>query len=127
MAFLFAFQAFCQDSRSNEFNKDYYLQKTKTQNTVGWILLGAGTTAIVAGIISGTKKDDDLADVGVGVVAVVSGVVVDLVSIPFFISAAKNKKRAATAVAFHMQPMNLPIQQGFVLKQQPTISVKIGF
>lgn len=110
MAFLLAFQAFCQDSKSNEFNKDYYLQKSKTQKTVGWILLGAGTTAIVAGIISGNKKNDDLADVGVGVVAVVSGIVVDLVSIPFFVSAAKNNKRAATAVAFQFQPINLPKQ-----------------
>jgi len=119
-------QSFSQENFNTVNNKAYYLQKSKTQKTIGWVALGAGTSLIAAGLITGSGKSDDLGDVFAGGAYIVSGVVLDAVSIPFFVSASKNKKRADAAVAFRMQPMFQP-KNNFAISQQPTLSVKIGF
>lgn len=119
-------QTFSQESTTSVYNKDYYLKKSKTQKTIGWVVLGAGTSLIAAGLITGSGKSDDLGDVFAGGAYIVSGVVLDAVSIPFFVSASKNKKRAVAAVAFRIQPMFQP-KNNFAISQQPTLSVKIGF
>ncbi|CAN5826764.1 hypothetical protein BH10BAC2_BH10BAC2_49020 [soil metagenome] len=76
--------------------KTDYLKKSKTQKTVAWVLLGAGTSMIVGGIIAGRNAVDDVSfdEASNGAALIGGGLVVDLVSIPFFISGARNKGRA---------------------------------
>lgn len=79
--------------------KEFYLQKANNQMQAGWILLGVGTVGVVTGIILGSQDsgNDIYSDENiVGYVLFFGGLAVDLCSIPLFISASNNRKRAAT-------------------------------
>ena len=70
--------------------KSDYLQKSKNQKAYAWILLGSG--AVIFGITApGFVSLDILGPL------VVIGAVATLVSIPLFIAAAKNKRRAGAS------------------------------
>ena len=72
----------------NSFSKDYYLQKSKQQKTIGWILLGGG---VVLGTLTAAHPDEwtlsSLLGPFVGLGIVIS-------SVHFFNKAAKNKRKA---------------------------------
>ena len=80
-------------------SKDYYLKKSKTQKTVGWILLGTGAGIAAYGLITLNDYTDN-ANFGTanytGALIAIGGGVIAASSIPFFISSAKNKRKAAT-------------------------------
>lgn len=125
---LFAVKLF---SQSAAFSKDYYLKKSKTQKTVGWVLLGGGVTMTTAGYLLLIKQaNDDPLNTFVGakgqgyVMLMTAGAATTLGSIPFFISSAKNARKAAT-ISFNNQNMLFPQQNSFVLKTQPTLTLKI--
>ncbi len=112
---------------------DYYLQKSKSQNKTGWILLGVGSITTVIGFIGFDKNfvmfeeggNDTKADI-YGFVTL-AGLVMDIASIPVFISASRNKKRAATLVINNQilpQPINSPtMRQSQIV---PTLTLKIS-
>lgn len=79
-------------------SSDFYLQKSKNQITTAWILLGTGTAMIIGGAATfeSTWNDDSSSATDAGGVVLLAGVIVDLVSIPFFISAGKNKRKVAS-------------------------------
>jgi hypothetical protein len=78
--------------------KDFYLQKSKNQKTTGLILAGAGTALIVVGGYVFDKSWDEVSATTTDIAgfAVLTGVLADLASIPYFISSCRNKKKAAT-------------------------------
>src|ERR1044072_8806263 len=83
------------DSASpNASAKTDYLKKSKTQKTVAWVLLGAGTAMTIGGVIAGRNGVDDIDpnEATNGAALIVGGIVLDIASIPFFISGAKNKQ-----------------------------------
>lgn len=109
--------------------KAFYLQKSKTQRTAGWILLGGGALLAVSGGVLFSNnfqlfnnKNDDKA--ATGGVLFLTGLGCSLGSIPFFISAAHNANKAAT-ISFNTQPILLPQQNNVVVKTQAAICVKI--
>ncbi|MFO7674618.1 MAG: hypothetical protein R6V74_13000 [Lutibacter sp.] len=104
-------------------SKEDYLQKSKSQKNTGWILFGAGTTMVVVGAII-FEKSDDWSSVDTGGFMVLGGAVAGLASIPFFISSAKNARKAAT-ISFNYQKMYFPKQHTFIAKPQPTIALRI--
>ena len=125
----FAVASFSQVNPDKTTSKDYYLQKSKNQKTVGWVLLAGGTGMIVAGILVADNNNDpeDLGygpnfEAGAGVAT--AGLAADLLSIPFFISSARNARKAAT-ISFNNQKIMFPGQESFVVKTQPSISLKI--
>ena len=124
MFLLSIIKSFSQTPRSSAHSKEYYLQKSKNQKTVAWILLGVGTTSMVVGLIEGSKAPDNLDNLTKGVAPTLIGLGVDLASIPFFISASKNKK-IASYVAINNQQFFFPQKGSLCLKMQPTISLKI--
>ena len=95
-----------RQSTLDQINKrDYYLKKSKSQKTVGWILVGGGTTLIIGGAIFftgaailsiATLQDPAKNGTDVAAYILLTGVVADIVSIPFFISAAHNKRIASS-------------------------------
>ena len=96
-----AISAFSQQSKlSATLTKQDYLKKRKTQTTIAWVLLGGGTIAWLAGVSKYMNQNDNKD--GGGEAAMVIGGVAGLSSIPFFIMASKNKKRAAS-VSFKME------------------------
>lgn len=124
---LFAVKLF---SQSAAFSKDYYLKKSKTRKTVGWVLLGGGVTMTTAGYLLLIKQVNDdpwtfLEFKGQGyVMLMAAGATTALASIPFFISSAKNARKAAT-ISFNNRRVLFPHQNTFVLKTQPTLTLKI--
>lgn|SRR5665811_903690 len=76
---------------------DMYTQKRKTNNTVGWIMLGSGIGMAIGGsaiILSGGLFNYNIN----GLWLYDLGGATTLVSIPFFISAGSNKRKAKLAL-----------------------------
>lgn len=67
--------------------REELLKKSKSQKTTGFILLGAGTTTLVI-ISAGDTEFDAVGPLFIGGTAAVLG------SIPLFIAAGRNKKKA---------------------------------
>ena len=117
-------QSFGQNS---SLSKEDYLQKSKNQKKTGWILLGGGTAIAVVGSISLSNQDfwsSDDSGYDTAAILVLGGLATGLVSIPFFISSAKNARKAAT-ISFNYQKMYFPQQHTFVAKPQPVITLRI--
>mgnify|MGYP003624610739 FL=1 len=112
--------------QTKEFSKDYFLQKSKKQKTTAWILLGGGTAIAVGGFAafdsswdSGSASTTDIA----GVIGTV-GLLTSLASIPYFISAGKNKK-TAMSITFNYKPVYLSNDNLAETQSYPTMSLKI--
>lgn len=118
--------SFSQTQTASQHSKQYYLQKSKNQRIIAWILLGAGTTSMVVGLIEGSNAPDNLDNITTGVAPTLIGLAVDLASIPFFISASKNKK-IASFVTINNNKILLPQQGSLCFKIQPAIALKITF
>ncbi|MEP6261660.1 MAG: hypothetical protein ABJ092_08790 [Gillisia sp.] len=111
-----------------DFSKDYYLQKSKNQRTAGWVLLGAGAgIGIIGAIVSAEALTEDWffgdskkSDTGLIIGAV--GAASSLASIPFFISASKNSRKAAQ-LSLESQRYIIPGKE--ISGVQPALSLKI--
>ena len=108
------------------FPKDYYLNKVKTYNTLGYIFLGAGITDLVIMSQSKPWKGDEEYNLGRFFVACLGGVAT-LTSIPLFIVAHKNKKilsnfNISSKTSYLMQKNN-----SIAKYTVPTISIIIKF
>lgn len=108
--------------------KEFYLQKADKQMRAGWILLGVGTVGVVTGIVLGSQDsgNDIYSDENVvGYVLLIGGLGLDLCSIPLFISASKNRKKAAT-LTLGLQG-NDPLQRSpFNTHVQPAVILRIN-
>ena len=112
-------------TEKKDFSKDHYLQKSKNQRTVGWILLGGGAAVGFAGLIVAT---DDLWDepdgLGTGLTLFTVGAVSSLASIPFFLSARNNSQKAAS-LSMESQRYIIPGQE--LSGIQLALSLKLEF
>ena len=120
--------AFSQQPTTRVKDKQYYLDKSQSKKTTAWILLGAGTAAAVGGAIgfgqnfdlSGSSSADAYGFL------FLSGVIADVVSIPFFISAAHYKNLAAD-ITIGNQNRYLPKQNSIAMSKMPALIIKIHF
>ena len=136
---VFATTSFCQQVvQKHSLTKEDYLQKSKKQKKIGWILIGSGVTLfavsaiIPKGELTGEisypclcqdvhQNDDIKAALGL------AGVVSALVSIPFFIASGKNNRRA-NAISASLKTDNASIVSGYSLTRinYPALSIKIA-
>jgi hypothetical protein len=122
--------AFGQQSTNGVKDKQYFLGKSQSKKTTAWILLGAGTAAAIGGAIGFSQSfcifcEDTGASDAYGLLFM-GGVVADLASIPFFISAG-HYRRLAADVTIGNQDMHLLKQNYFVLNKIPVIIVRVHF
>jgi len=88
----------------NSFNKtpqemhDMFMHKSKTKKTVAWITLGTGLTLFGTGLAISSGKEYGVGEIDVASVIVVVGTAAAIVSVPFFISAGSNKRKAILAL-----------------------------
>ena len=75
---------------------DIYTLQQKRNNTAAWIFLGSGLAVTVIGFEIGNHGDLD--DIGTAAVLVVAGGAATLASVPLFIVAAKNKRKASLSL-----------------------------
>ena len=106
--------------------KQDYLQKSKTQKKVAWILVGTGTTAIITGVIIDNahirRKEQSLT----GGVIEVSGIICGLTSIPFFVASGKNKRKSKS-ISFNFQKSQQIRDNTFTNISIPALTYKINF
>jgi len=102
-----------------------YLQKSKRQKKTGWLMLGGGLATIFLGAAIGTGEALNGSSGGGSAADVVAlaGLGAMVGSIPVFISAGKNKRRAATAISFTNQPSLFMHQKSTAWKVLPSLSV----
>ena len=81
-----------------------YMQRHKTFNTVGWVLLAPGAGMVVGGLI-GVSNTDFFSDANSTSFAISSvGVLMMLGSIPCFILSGSNARKAALELKTSMVP-----------------------
>jgi len=116
-----AANSFSQDSTANvPATKTDYLKKSKGQKTAAWIMLGAGV-AMFAIAAPGDVSFDAAG------VLVVAGSALVLGSIPLFIAASKNKKKAKAASAFFKMETSPVIHHSSIAnKTYPVVSIRIS-
>ena len=136
LSFSFSHDTLSTAIKGNLKTKEFYLQRSKNQRTTAWILLGGGTGLLIGGIILtigdvmaivlslGTAGSGKLIDVAGDIASV--GLIADLVSIPFFISASHNKKMAAT-LSFDNQSIYSSPNNSFSSHVHPSLTLKIRF
>jgi len=81
---------------ANKESYKFYLQKRKTNNIIGFVLLGAGIIMTVSGLAESGPFFSDNPHRGEALS--IAGAVTTLSSIPFFIMASKNKRKAKLAL-----------------------------
>ena len=131
--FILAINGYSQEIKPDlQLTSEQYLKKSKNQQTTAWVLFGIGTTAIVGGIAVSTGSQDDLTrtlnTAFVGAPLILLGLTLDVISIPVFVSAGKNKKRAMEAVTT-IKFEEVPSWSGGAMTQSnvPTLSVQVRF
>lgn len=120
-ALLFFLQLAAQNTEPVK-DKQYYATKSKNRKIVGFVLLGAGVTCMTTGIVVAKNTNDFSGYEGLG--EFMAGVPLSLASIPFFISAARNRGRAEAMAGPGIQPIHLGPS---LTKLAPGITIKIQF
>jgi len=123
---MFIANTHAQNQTEKQDLKSYYLQKSKNAKTAGWVCLGLGTGMEIAGIaIANNDKDSWVISDEAGYL-ILGGVVVDLVSIPFFVSAGNHKKFAAR-ISVNEQGIYQLQNNLATAKHQSAIMFKVNF
>ena len=117
-----------------------YLQKAKKQRKTGYILLGSGGALIITslvfprgeqthdGICIGYFCSDEYKNDGLKSALFITGGVAALSSIPFFITAGKNRRKAsAVSFNFKVEDTYNPYYSGVAYTVYPALRVKVGF
>ena len=121
--FTFSAASFSQQTNpAPQLTKQEYLKKSKTQKTLGWILMGAGIVSTGVGSIqvnpnygSNTNRSGLLI---VGLAAIGT-------SIPLFIASVKNRRKA-TSLSFQMHQIPQLQQTSIVYYPMPSLRLKIS-
>ncbi len=114
--------------------RDHYLKKGKDQKRIANILLVGGAASVLTGIV--IPKGEEIRDFsfltkykndGIRGTFLMYGLVSMLLSIPFYIVSAKNKRKAnAATISFNNERVLFQQRGTFITKTQPTLTLRIG-
>ena len=113
---------------SNAKLKADYLKKSRNQKTAAWIILGGGGVFILSGLLVNTNDTQSYTPAptvtvtGTSLIAV--GVLAEIASIPLFMAASKNKKRA---MSLGIKNQFIPTSHSgtFVYTTVPSMSITV--
>ncbi len=88
----------------DQVERDFYLEKSRNQQTAAWILLGGGTVLIGTAYLLGNRSNSSFNDAATGVALAGIGVVAGFSSIPLFIASKKNKVKAKLTISLDRLP-----------------------
>jgi hypothetical protein len=131
---LFVSNLFSQAPTTPRHSRDYYLKKSKSQKNVAHILLAGGGACILTGLL--IPKGEEELNTGSffknykndGIRQTFGGVggLFLLGSIPFYVLSSKNERKGnAATISFNNQKVLSLQQYSFVLRTQPTLTLKI--
>jgi hypothetical protein len=122
-----------QDSQPQVSRQDY-LNKSKRQNTMGWIFAGGGAALTTTGLLLGVSSLDneivasfngeESSKFDGAAVVFYTGLAAMAASIPFFLAASKNKSRAST-LSLKNETIALP-QYSFRPKTFPALALTVN-
>ena len=125
-----------QLSKPPTYTKEEYLQKSKKQQKIAWILLGAGAALTITAFVIPEGDETDFNPVtwsydhkndGIKGGLIVAGVLAMGTSIPFFIASGRNKKRANALSAFlQMERATVLDENAFNNKSFPALGLRIS-
>lgn len=134
---LFNFSSLSQRINSeSSFKQDDYLQKSKNRKTIGTVLLVGGAGLILGSFVIPQGKvvqeagcplwicSEKYKNDGLKSAFVIAGGLSALSSIPFFISAKKNRRKAKS-VSFKMERATQLYNQTFVFTYFPVVRIKV--
>lgn len=133
----FSVNVFSQQPDSlKTFTGSDYLKKSKNQKKAAWIFLGSGFAVSAAGLMvstigvaeefTGVFTGQESKKFETGAVIFYIGVAAMLTSIPLFVTASKNKKKAAgISVSFKLDNRSLVKQRVMMKSTYPAIALKI--
>jgi hypothetical protein len=109
-----------------------YLQKSKKQKTIAWVLAGAGAGLVVVSFATFSKEDfantiflQDARAANTSATLLIIGGITTLSSIPLFIAAGRNKRKG---MSLSLKNETAPQLQNnsFVYKPIPSLTLKIN-
>ena len=120
MLLIFSATTFCQETQpAAPLTREEYLKKSKNAKIAGFVVLGLGLGVLV--VASQADVDYD----ALGTLVFVGGILT-LTSIPIFISAGKNKRRAKNAtVGFKFERTQTLQQNAISFRSVPALSIKL--
>ena len=112
----------------------YYLAKSKSQLTAGWIIFGVGAAATLTGVIVKTAQVSFyIVTIGTSsynsnapAILMIAGGACMLGSIPLFISSHDNKRKAIELSIAPKMEENGELVQMYTGRYQPAISIKLN-
>lgn len=108
-------------------DKNYYLKKSKRQNTTAWALIIPGTVAAGIGFLAyGVEKSLDGTTNEAGLITGIAGSGLIVTSIVLFKASAKNK-RMAMSMSFNINQTPVLSAQGIANKPQPSFGIRLRF
>ena len=119
-----------------KFTKADFIRKSRTQNIIGWVMVGCGIVCLIVPTPPPPDSDvgNSLLDIPhslgktVNTISYTAGALLIGGSVPVFISAHKNKKKAAAmAIMIKAEPMPGFTQNGFPIKTFPSAGISIEF
>lgn len=125
----FAICAFSQPVNSKPpLTRQEYLTKSKEQKTSAWISVGTGTVLLGTGYLVALTAAADDGDPTFGLVIFGAGALMELISIPLFISSGNNKRRGMKALTY-IKIEQGPSGPGYIPMQttMPAVAVKVRF
>lgn len=127
LLFVVPASSFCQKPNDSVPSvKTDYLQKSKNQKSAAWTLLGGGTALIGIGFIVGDGKNASFDDAATGAVLAGVGLLSAIGSIPLFIAAGKNKRKAMKMfTSIKMEKAAVYQRQSFVQPSYPAVTLKL--
>ena len=129
--FLLSLDGFSQPVATDSIHvKNRYTIKAKNQQTAAWTLFGFGTGMMGIGVLIAATPSSDYGDeIGSafsGVLLVTGGIILDLVSVPFFVGASNNRKHAKE-VSTSLKLEELPTVVGNSVGQTAVPSVAVTY
>ena len=120
--------SFCQQTNiSQSLTQKDYLQKSKSQKTGAWVLLGGGFVVAVGASVLDASSDWSKSETPY-LVAIGIGGASMLASIPLFIASGRNKRKGMNAsTSFQILQNPIPTNTGLTLHSTPTLSLKLNF
>ena len=114
-------------AQTTSLTKEYYFEKSKKQKKTGWIMLGGGAAMAIIGAVnfnsswdSGSNSSTDISGF-----AFLGGVLSALISIPIFISASSNYKKAFK-LGLETQSMSIPVKGGQAQLIRPALTIRLN-